>query len=205
VARNLLSAGPSLPSLRGVLRQRFRRVERLLFPRLGFVSEELVDGLIVRPAAVDDLPAIAGIYNYYVRHSTCTYQTEPDTAAERAAWFARHDAMHPVTVAEAGGEVVGWGSLSPFHSRCGYRHTVEDSVYVRHDRQRQGVGRALLANLIERAGALGHHTILALISGDQPGSIALHRGFGFTTVGCLREVGFKFDRWLDVVYMQRLL
>ncbi len=161
--------------------------------------------IVVRPATPADLPAINDIYNHYVLHSTATYQTEPATLQEREQWFAAHGGTHPVTVAEAAGEVVGWASLSRFHPRSAYRRTVENSVYVRHDQHRRGLGAALLADLIGRAERLGHHTIIAGIDAEQTASVALHARFGFTRVGHLREVGFKFGRWLDVIYMQRLL
>lgn len=166
-----------------------------------------MDAFRIRPATAGDLPAINSIYNHFVLHSTCTYQEVPSTAEERAAWLAAHGPEHPVTVAErvSGGEVIGWGSLSRFHARSAYRRTVENSVYVRHDLHRQGLGRALLEDLIVRGKAAGHHTILALIDASQGGSVALHRACGFETVGHLKEVGFKFGRWLDVVYMQRML
>jgi phosphinothricin acetyltransferase len=159
----------------------------------------------IRPAAAADLPAINAIYNHYVLHSTCTYQEEPSTESERAAWFAAHGPTYPITVMELDGEVVGWGSLSRFHARSAYRRTVENSVYVRHDRHRHGIGAALMTDLIDRASALGHHTILALIDADQAGSVALHERFGFARAAHLRQVGFKFGRWLDVIYMQKLL
>lgn len=160
----------------------------------------------IRLATRDDLGVINGIYNHYVAHSTCTFQTEPETLAGREAWFTRHEpAFHPITVIERGGEVMGWASLSPYHSRCGYRLTVEDSVYLRHDQIGRGMGRALLADLCERAGSLGHHTIIAGVSGDQEASVALHEKLGFVRVAHLREVGFKFDRWLDVIYLQRMV
>ena len=159
----------------------------------------------IRPATVLDLPAISDIYNYFVLHSTCTYQDEPSTSAEREAWFAAHGPMHPVTLALEDGQIVGWGSLSPFHPRSAYRRTVENSVYVRHDCHRRGIGHALLADLIDRAKGLGHHTIIAGIDLEQPGSIALHRRFAFEQVAHLRQVGFKFGRWRDVVYLQRML
>ncbi len=160
---------------------------------------------LIRPATVRDLDAVNAIYNHYVLNSTTTYQTEPETAEDRRAWFAAHGPAHPVTVAESGGEVLGWGSLSPFHPRAAYHRTVENSVYVRHDALRQGIGRALLVDLIERASELGHHTIIAGIDTEQAGSIAIHARFGFVEVARLREVGFKFGRWLDVVYLQRML
>ena len=161
--------------------------------------------LRIRLATPADLPAINAIYNHFVLHSTCTYQEEPSTAEERAAWFAAHGGKHPVTVAEVGAEVIGWGSLSRFHARSAYRHTVENSVYVRHDMHRRGVGRVLLDDLIVRAKDVGHHTIMALIDSSQAGSIALHRACGFTDAAHLKEVGFKFGQWRDVVYLQRML
>ena len=164
-----------------------------------------MNGLRIRPATAADLPAINAIYNHYVLHATCTYQEEPSTADERTAWFAAHGPNHPVTVAERDGKVVGWGSLSRFHARSAYRNTVENSVYVPHDLHRQGIGSALLADLVERAKSAGHHSILALIDASQRGSVALHAKHGFVEVGRLREVGFKFGRWLDVVYMQRMV
>lgn len=162
-------------------------------------------GIAVRPATSADLEAINTIYNHYVLHSTCTYQTEPETSEDRRTWFDRHGPVHPVIVAEAGSAVLGWGSLSPFHARSAYVHTVEDSVYVRHDVQRQGIGRVLLENLIQRARDLGHHTIVGIIDAKQPPSIALHATRGFVEVGHLRQAGFKFGEWLDVIYMQLML
>jgi phosphinothricin acetyltransferase len=162
-------------------------------------------GTTIRLAHGADLPAINAIYNHYVLHSTCTYQEDPSTAEDRAGWFAAHGPVHPITVAEVEGEVVGWGSLSRFHPRSAYRRTVENSVYVRHDLHRRGIGRALLADLIGRAEALGHHTIIAIIDAEQPASVAIHRAHGFDSVSRLKEVGFKFGRWRDVVHMQRML
>ncbi len=160
---------------------------------------------MIRLATSADLDAINAIYNHYVENSTCTYQTQPSTEAERAAWFGVHGEKHPVTVYESDGEVIGWASLSKFHGRSAYGRTVENSIYVRNETRHKGIGSALLADLIERARTLGHHTIVALISADQAASIALHRKFGFAEAGRLKEVGNKFDRWLDVIYMQLML
>lgn len=159
----------------------------------------------LRLATSEDLAAINAIYNHYVLHSTATYQTEPSSESERAAWFAAHGARHPVTVAELDGRVVGWGSLSSFHPRAAFARTVEDSVYIHRDYHRRGVGRALLEDLLARARALQHHAVIAAISADQEPSIALHQTFGFIESGRLREVGHKFGRWLDVVYLQLAL
>jgi L-amino acid N-acyltransferase YncA len=166
----------------------------------------------VRPAVAADLPAINDVYNHYVLHSTATYQEEPEPMAARVAWFARHGPGHPVTVAvDAAGTfgprdaVVGWASLSPYHPRSAYRFTVENSVYLRPYACGRGVGTTLLADLLARARAAGHRSVVALIDADQPASVALHRRFGFTDAGHLRQVGFKFGRWLDVVHMQLML
>lgn len=159
----------------------------------------------IRLAGPDDLPTVRAIYNHYVLTSTCTFRVEPETEEERRAWFEERGPAHPVAVAEADGEVVGWASLSPWNTRCAYRHSVELSVYVRHDRHRRGVGRALALDLIERARALGHHTVIGGACTEQAGSLALQRALGFEPVACFREVGHKFGRWLDVAYTQLIL
>lgn len=162
-------------------------------------------GPTIRLARRDDLPAINDIYNHFVEHSTCTYQETPEPMAARRAWFDTHGPAHPVTVAELDDRVVGWGSLSPYHARSAYRFTVENSVYVHQAHHRRGIGDALLADLIARARALRHRSIIAGIDAGQLASLAIHSKHGFQQVGHLRQVGYKFDRWLDVVYMQLLL
>jgi phosphinothricin acetyltransferase len=160
----------------------------------------------IRLATTADLPAINDIYNYYVHHSTCTYQLEPETPGARTIWFERHSPdKHPVTVAIWAEDIVGWGALSQFRPRAAYDHTVEASVYLRHDVHRRGIGKALLLDLIARARAAGHHTLLGGASADQVASLALQESLGFQRVGYLQEVGFKFGRWLDVVYSQLML
>jgi phosphinothricin acetyltransferase len=160
---------------------------------------------VLRPATVADLGAINDIYNHYVLHSTCTYQELPETMDGRRLWFGHHGEAHPVIVAELAGQVVGWGSLSAYHPRSAYRRTVENSVYVHHQYQRRGIGSTLLKELISRARDLGHHVIIAGIDAEQPASVALHAAFHFQQVGCMKQIGFKFDRWLDVIYMELLL
>ncbi len=156
----------------------------------------------IRAATEVDLAAINDIYNHYVLRSTCTYQEEVESPDGRRKWFHRHGDKHPVIVAEAEGRVVGWGSLSPYHARSAYRHTVENSVYVHPEHQRRGIGSRLLQELTVRARDLGHRVIIAAIDGEQNGSIELHARFGFEKVGHFKEVGFKFGAWRDVVYMQ---
>ena len=164
-----------------------------------------MSGITIRPATTADLETINEIYNYYVLNSTCTYQTEPETMDARRAWFAAHGEKHPITVAEDAGQIVGWGSLSRFHARAAYSRTVENSIYVDPRQHRRGIGRALLNDLIDRARSLGHHTIIAGIDAEQAPSVAIHAVMGFQNVALLNEVGFKFDRWLHVIYMQRML
>ena len=161
--------------------------------------------MLLRDATEADLPAINAIYNHFVLTCTCTYQVEPETEEARRAWFICRGHRHPVIVAEEDGEVVAWGSLSPFHKRAAYAQTVENSVYVSHRHQRRGLGGRVMEELIQRARGSGVHSIVAVISADQEGSIGLHRRFGFTECGRLNEVGCKFGRVLDVVYMQLMM
>jgi phosphinothricin acetyltransferase len=160
----------------------------------------------VRRATLADVPAIRDIYNDAVLTTTATYDYEPRTLEVQTAWFEDHDrAGMPVFVAEDGGRVVGWSSLSHFHHRPGYRYTLEDSIYVAPDARGQGVGTRLIPPLIEAAPALGAHAIIAVIDGDSAISLHLHERFGFRPAGRLEQIGFKFDRWLDVIYMELLL
>lgn len=159
----------------------------------------------IRPANDSDLVAINDIYNHYVLHSTCTYQEEPEPIEDRRRWFAHHGEAHPVIVAETDGRIVGWGSLSAYHARSAYRRTVENSVYVHHQFHRRGIGSVLLNELITRARSLRHHAIIAAIDAEQPASVALHARFNFQKVGHMKHLGFKFNRWLDVLYMELLL
>ena len=159
----------------------------------------------VRPAVESDLTAINDIYNYYVLHSTCTYQEHSESLRGRHKWFHDHDPRHPIIVAEHENNVVGWGSLSPYHRRSAYRNTVENSVYVHPEWHQRGIGSILLQDLIMHAQALGHHAIIAAIDADQASSVRLHAKFRFEEVGRLMHVGLKFGRWLDVIYMELLL
>ena len=161
--------------------------------------------MTLRDATEADLSAINAIYNHCVLTSTCTYQLTPETEEARRAWFAGRGPRHPVIVAELDGAVAGWGSLSAYHKREAYAATVENSVYVSHLHQRRGLGTKIMEELIRRARAAGVHSIIAGVSADQEGSIALHRSLGFKDCGRMREVGSKFGRMLDVVYMQLMI
>jgi L-amino acid N-acyltransferase len=156
----------------------------------------------VRPARSGDLARILEIYNHEVAFSTATYDTEPRSMAEQEKWFSHHDATHPVLVAEGGGRVLGWASLSPWAERAAYNSSVEVSVYVADEARRRGIGRLLLRALIEAGKIHGFHALLARISADNEASIRLHATLGFTTVGMLKEVGIKFGQMLDVAIME---
>jgi phosphinothricin acetyltransferase len=165
--------------------------------------------LAIRPASEADLPAINAIYNHYVVTSTTTYDLAPLPLEDRQRWFAGRDKIHPVIVVtmqtDGAEKIVGWGSLNVFRSKPGYRFTVENSVYVHPDHQRQGIGSAILRHQIQQAKELDLHAIVAGIGAEQTASIALHGKHGFVEVARFPEIGRKFDQWLDVVFMQRLI
>jgi phosphinothricin acetyltransferase len=160
----------------------------------------------VRRAERRDAEAIRAIYNVEVAESTVTFDLVPRSLDDQVEWLDEHSGAHPAVVAtDESGEVVGFGSLSPFRDRPAYATTVEDSVYVRRDRRGQGVGRLLLEALLQLAVDHGFHTVMARIVGQHEASIALHEACAFELVGTEREVGRKFGRWLDVVELQRML
>ena len=156
----------------------------------------------LRPAIEADLPQINDLYNYYVSNSTCVWTRQLCTEQERKEWFASHDDATPVLVAEQNGKVVAWGTFSLFKTACTFYKTVENSIYVHHEFQRQGIGSQLLAELLLRAREAGFASVIAVISSDQEASLALHRAAGFQEVGRFQQVGYKFGRYMDVVYLQ---
>jgi L-amino acid N-acyltransferase YncA len=163
--------------------------------------------ITLRTAQVDDLPAILAIYNEAVLNTTASYEYEPNTLEQRTRWFEGHGADGlPILVAvDEVGEVVGWGSLSKFRDRIGYRFTVEHSVYVAVDQRGRGIGRCIVAALIEAARDLGKHVIVGGLDSSNEASVRLHQSLGFEEVGRFKQVGYKFDRWLDVVFYQKML
>ncbi|WP_328392148.1 GNAT family N-acetyltransferase [Nocardia sp. NBC_00416] len=162
---------------------------------------------VVRDARTGDLPEILEIHNKAIVETTAIWDDEPVELDERLAWFRnRTEHGRPVLVAEVGGAVAGYASYGPWRPKSGYRHTVENSVYIADRFQRRGIGAALLAELIARAGKSGDiHAVIAVIESSNTGSIALHERFGFRTVGVLPEVGRKFGRWMDLTLMQLTL
>lgn len=161
----------------------------------------------IRDAASDDLGAIQAIYAHHVLHGLGTFETEPpdlDEMKRRHAQITGDGFPYLVAVDAAG--VLGYAYANHFRTRAAYRNTVEDSIYVADDAAGRGVGKALLSALIERCTALGLRQMLAVI-GDSgnAGSIGVHRACGFEHTGVMKAVGRKFDRWVDVVVMQRAL
>lgn len=159
----------------------------------------------VRAAQESDLEAILDIYNDAVLKTTSTFDLRPRSMESQVAWFAQHEAPYPVIVWEEEGRVLGWASLSPYHTRPAYRFTAEASVYVDENARERGVGEALLRELIALGTKNGLHTLLGRITEENEASIRLAEKTGFHHTGTLEEVGFKFDRWLNVaVYQYRL-
>ena len=161
----------------------------------------------VRRATREDVPAILDIYADAVLHTTASAEYEPPSLESRYKWFEEHVRdTFPIFVATNDlGKVVGWSSLSRYKERYGYRFAVENSIYVHPQWRGQGVGSVLIPPLIDAARALGMHTIVAGVSGDNEASIRLHEKFGFERVALFREVIHKFGQWLDVIYLQKFL
>lgn len=156
----------------------------------------------VRRAEPRDLQAILDIYNQAVLSTTATYDYEPRSLEAHRHWFEEH----VVFVAEDGdGRIAGWSSLGPFHPRPGYQFTVEDSIYVAEDCRGRGIGTQLLPPLIDEARRLGKRAIVAVIDAESEASLRLHKRVRFQHAGRLHQAGFKFGRWLDVVYLELLL
>lgn len=160
----------------------------------------------VRPYQTEDTQAILNIINYNILHSTALYDYNIRTYEQQKAILEDKIAKNfPVIVAEADGQMVGFGMYSEFRFREAYKFTVEHSVYVDNAYHGKGVGNVLLAELITLAKAQNLHTMIAVIDAENQGSVLFHEKFGFKTVGIIKESGYKFDRWLHSVFMQLIL
>lgn len=164
------------------------------------------DSFSIRRATPADAEAIAAIYNVFVATCTCTWQTVPDTVDYRRGWLIGRKAEHPVFVAtnETGG-VVAFAALSPYSNRGAFDQTAEISIYIADAAQGRGLGKRLMATLLDSAKASGLHLLVSRISGDQSASLALHAKCGFTESGRIPEMGFKFEKRHDLVYMHRFV
>jgi L-amino acid N-acyltransferase YncA len=165
--------------------------------------------VLIREAAVADIPAIRDLFNALIPTTTVAWRDELATIEEMESWFAElRQLAHPIFVAELDGEVVGYTCWSTFRGGerfPGYRHTVELTIHVRADHHGRRIGQELLSTLADEAVRCNVHVLVAGIDGDNTSSIAFHRALGFTEVARMPEVGRKFDRWLDLVLMQRLV
>jgi phosphinothricin acetyltransferase len=162
--------------------------------------------LVIRDATEADSEAVQAIYAHHVLNGTASYDLDPPSVnAIRDKIRHVREARWPFIVAELQGEIAGYAYATQFRDRLAYRFTAEDSIYVHPSKTGRGVGKALLNALIERSADSGFKTIVAVIGGAEPASIAVHSSCGFEEVGRLKAVGFKKERWLDSVYMQRAL
>lgn len=159
---------------------------------------------MIRDARADDMPAIAAIYEDAVRNGTASFELEAPDAAEMERRWRSLVGAYPYLVMERDGAVVGYAYAGPFRTRPAYRMTCENSIYVAPHAKRTGVGRALMTALIEECARRGYKQMIAGVSGG-PASVALHEALGFRVVGRFESVGFKFDRWCDVIMLQRAL
>lgn len=160
----------------------------------------------LRDATPKDLPGILAIVNYNILNSTAVYDYDPKTLADLKEWFdERNHAGLPILVAVKDDAVVGYGTYGPFRFKQGYRFTIEHSVYILQGHSGKGIGKRLLLGLIAKAKSAGFHTMIGGIDAENEGSITFHKKLGFTETGTIKEAGYKFDRWLDLTFMQLIL
>ena len=162
--------------------------------------------LVIRSYRPQDIPAVTRIYGHYVRETVITFELDPPDEAEMASRFdAILEKGHPLLIGEIDGEVVGYAYASTFRARAAYRFSCEDSIYFAPEAVGHGLGQKMLARLIEEAAKAGLKQMIAGITAERENSIRLHARHGFRMIGRYESVGYKFDRWLDVVMMQRAL
>jgi L-amino acid N-acyltransferase len=160
----------------------------------------------VRKAIEKDLPQILDIYNDAILNTTAVYDYEPHTLEMRRQWFeTKRQQGFPVFVAEEDNEVLGFSSIGPFRAWAAYKYSAENSIYVKDGQRGKGIGKLLMRPLIDAAKEMKLHTIIAGIDADNKLSIEFHKQFGFVEVAHFKQVGWKFERWLDLVFMQLIL
>lgn len=159
----------------------------------------------IRRAEIGDLESITDIYNEAIRTTTATFDTEPKTLSDQERWFKSHGPRYPILVAVADGRVVGWASLSQWSDRRAYDGTAETTFYVHSEYRGRGIGRKLKEAIIEEARRQRFHTLIARVADGSHESIHLNEAFGFVKVGTMKEVGYKFGRYIDVYVLQKML
>lgn len=176
------------------------------FFQLIISKQKIKNNIIIRTASENDLLQILSIYNEAVANTTASYDYEPHTLAMRKDWYTdKIKKGFPIFVAEENNEILGYSNLSSFRDKEGYKYTAENSVYVKAGQRGKGIGKLLLQPLISAAKEMKLHVIVAGIDATNEASIALHKQFGFAEVSHFKEVGYKFNRWLDLVFMQLIV
>ena len=161
--------------------------------------------LTIRLATLQDIPAIASIYHEFI-NTTITMDTEKDTIQSRTSWFQNHSPEYPIICFTTESNLIaGWASLSKWSPKPGYKLTVENSVYVSKKFQHLGIGKKLLAEIINKAKILQYHSIIARIDSENTISLELHKKFGFVEIGYMKEFGFKFNKFVDIIMLQLIL
>ena len=160
----------------------------------------------IRNATENDLQPMLDIYNEIIMNTTAIFQYDPHTLEQRKEWFAqKKKENYPVFVAEENNMIVGFSTFGQFRNWLAYKYSVENSVYIKADQRGKGIGKLLLQPLIDAAKQMRLHTIIAGIVADNEASMALHQKFGFVEVAHFKEVGYKFDKWLDLKFLQLML
>lgn len=160
---------------------------------------------MIRPACIEDSSRICGIYNHYVESTVITFEEEPVATAEMRNRIQSGSETLPWMVCEVEGQIIGYAYASQWKSRCAYRYSVESSIYLSSDSVGAGIGTQLYGALLEELRQLGFHSVIGGVALPNPASVALFEKFGFEKVAHFREVGRKFDRWIDVGYWQLIL
>lgn len=156
-------------------------------------------------ATVDDVKEILPIYNDAILHTTATFDTKIKTVDEMLEWLSHHSKLYPVIVSKENDVVTGYCSLTQFKEKDAYKHSVELSVYIHPEHRRKGLARKLMEQIMMIAKDLGHHTIISCITSGNDVSEKLHEKLAFKKVGHISEAGKKFDKWLDIVYYQKMI
>ena len=175
----------------------------VLFP---FPYLRIMSSVLIVAATKNDIPQILDIVNHYIENDTCIYDLEPRSLEKQLEWFDNQTSKnHPVLVAKIDNQLIGFASYSQFRPKVGYQYCMEHSVYVDHEAKGNGVGKLLLQALIKIAEEQNIHTLIGGIDADNESSVEFHKQFEFKIVGRMNEVGYKFDRWLDLVWMQKTI
>jgi phosphinothricin acetyltransferase len=164
-----------------------------------------MEGIMIRPVKSSDAVSITGIYNYYIKNSVITFEEIPLSIHEMEARILKIGAQYPWLVWEESGEISGYAYVNTWKEKTAYRYAAELSIYVRHDSRRKGIGRELLSRLLEEVRKTNIHALVSGITLPNEASVALHEQFGFTQIASFKEIGFKFDQWLDVGYWELIV